>query len=176
MRFTHLLILLFAVAESGHSGEVTLSLDQCRVVNNQQDNSQPSKLLLEFTIPQNLIGAEVFYAKFTMPFALPNNSPDSIFELRFYPLVTEAPEGDIDYQALDAITDSMGVGASICQSEDSTWFEVHITEYVREVTEGIRRNYGLVGTVDLLGERNIVVPENLAGIIRNHASVRIIYK
>jgi hypothetical protein len=47
---------------------------------------------------------------------------------------------------------------------------------MREVAGGDRINYGLIGALDLLGENNIVVPENLAEAIRDHARVRILYK
>jgi hypothetical protein len=176
MRRAFAILTALALSAPAFSGEITLSLDTCQIINDQDDNSQPSKLLIHFALPDEVMGKEVFYAKFTTTFALGNVGRDSLLELRFCPLFLAPPDDAPDYQSLEAITDSMSAGSFICRIGNEARFEVYLTEFVREVAEGVRPNNGLVGTFDLLGDANIVLPENLGEAIRRNAVLRVIYK
>jgi len=176
MRRMIAVLMIFAVAGSALAAEDTLSLDRCQIVNDGDNLDSPSRLVITFTIPDDLLNKEVLLAEFATGFTYRNRLGDSLLELRFNPLLSALPEGDIDYQSLDAITDSMGAGVWTCRFDSAASFKVDITEFVRELAERVRPNFGLVGVFDLLGESNIVVPENLNLPIRNRARVRVIYK
>lgn len=176
MRCAFAILMALAVSAPAFSGEISLSLDRCQIINDQDDNTQPSKLLIHFALPEEVMGKEVFYAKFMTSFALRNVGRDSLLELRFCPLLSAPPDDAPDYQSLEAITDSMSAGSFICRIGNAARFEVYITEFVREVAEGVRPNYGLVGAFDLLGGANIIIPGNLSGPIRDQARIRVIYK
>jgi hypothetical protein len=153
-----------------------MTLDRCQIVNDEDNSDSPSKLLITFTIPDELLNKEILLAEFTTSFTYRNRLGDSLLELRFYPLLSALPEGDVDYQALGAVSDSMTAGSWTTTFGSEAGFHVYITDFLQEVVMGERNNFGLVGTLDLLGDANVVLPENLGEAIRNHAVLRVIYK
>jgi len=176
MRRMIAVLMIFAVAGSALAAEDTLSLDRCQIVNDGDNLDSPSRLVITFTIPDDLLNKEVLLAEFTTGFTYRNRLGDSLLELRFNPLLSALPEGDVDYQSLGAISDSMTAGSWTTTFGSDAGFHVYITDFLQKVVLGERHNYGLVGTLDLLGDANLVLPENLAGPIRNHAVLRVIYK
>jgi hypothetical protein len=161
---------------SAFAFEDTLTLDRCRIINDATDNSLPSKLAVNFQLPESIVNKEVLLAEIIIRFPIENYGSDSLLELRFNPLLYQPPEGDIDYVDIEATTDSLGAGAWTCLFDSVAFFKVDITEFVRGIASGERENYGLIGTLDLLGDNNIIVPENLSETIRDQARVKIIYK
>jgi hypothetical protein len=53
---------------------------------------------------------------------------------------------------------------------------VDITNFVFEVMYEESTNYGLIVFADLLGDDNLQLSENLGYVIKNNASVRLVYK
>lgn len=176
MRRMIAVLMILAIAGPVLATEDTLSLDRCQIVNDGSNLDSPSKLVITFTIPDDLLNKEVLLAEFTTGFTYRNRLGDSLLELRFNPLLSALPEGDIDYQSLDAITDSMSAGSWTTLFGSEAGFHVYITDFLQEVVLGERPNFGLVGTLDLLGDANVVLPENLGEAIRRNAILRVIYK
>jgi len=176
MRLIYVIAFLMALTISALAFEDTLTFDRCQIINDPTDASQPSKLVVHFQLPEAIAGREVILAEITTRMGITNVQQDSLLELRFAPLLSQPFVGEVDYADIEAITDSMGVGAWTCRFDSAAYFRVDITEFVRAVSQGERDNFGLVGTLDLLGEANVILSENLAGAIQNDARVRVIYK
>jgi len=167
---------ILALTVSAIASEDTLYLDRCQIVNHPTDLSLPSMLLTHFQLPEVIAGKEVLLAEITIRLGIRNLQQDSLLELRLSPLLSSPPEGDCDYGDIEAITDSLGAGVWTCRFDSAAYFQVDITEFMRAVAQRERDNFGLVGTLDLLGEANVILPENLAEAIQNDARVRVIFK
>ncbi len=176
MRYALTILMALGCAASALAGDMSLSLDRCQVVNNSEDRPTPSKIVLNFTIPQDLIDKEIVFAELSGSFALQTGIRDSSMEFRFCPLLSQLPEGPLDYSSLESVTDSMSAGSWIATIGGETSIRVPLTEFIREVAGGERQNYGLVGTADLLGDNNLRLPEVLGEQLRELIRIRIIYK
>jgi hypothetical protein len=169
------MVLIFFVANA-LAGEVTLSLDRCQVVNNSRDYSSPSKLIINFAFPRELLGNEIILAELTAVFSLQSGLRDSSMEFRFCPLLSQLPDGPIDYLALESVTDSMSAGSWICNIGERTTLRVPLTDFIREAALGERPNFGLVGCANLISDFHYRLPEAFGERFRSSARVRIEYK
>jgi hypothetical protein len=176
MRFVFGIIAVLAIAVNSFASEDTLSFDRCQIVNDVNDHSLPSKLIIHFQLPEGMMGKEILLAQIITKISLRNVNKDSLLELSFSPFLSLPPEGDLYYEELEAMTDSLVAGSWTCRFDSAASFQVDITEFVRQVADGHRQNFGLAGAFDLLGDRNLRLPENLAGPIQNRARITIIYK
>jgi len=107
------------------------------------------------------------------------SSADSIW---FLPYDDTPSSGDwghetIDYheEAVD-LADSLMTGLYTIRLTGQNEFHIDITDFVFEVVEEQRTNYGLIVFTDLLGDNNLRLPANLGNVIKDSASVRIVYK
>jgi hypothetical protein len=158
------------------AGQITFNLDRCVVLNSLSHQDADSKVAIHFALPDDLTGKEIMYAELT--FSLPSFrlQADSLFEIRFYPLLAEWSEGDISFDNSEAITDSMGAGLFTVKLADTNSFHFDFTEYIREAVERTRDNFGLIGQTDLLGDTSVRLPDNLNIPIRAQAQIRVMYK
>jgi hypothetical protein len=72
---------------SAFAFEDTLTLDRCRIINDATDNSLPSKLAVNFQLPESIVNKEVLLAEIIIRFPIENYGSDSLLELRFNPLL-----------------------------------------------------------------------------------------
>jgi hypothetical protein len=175
MRYLMIIIAVLALSLSAFAAEVNIGVDRC-VILNSADDSAPSKIAVSFTLPDSLMGKEIVYAELGTWLTLHHNGPDSLFELRFYPILAEWSEGQYDYEEIEAITDSMSAGVYTIRLGDSSTFHVDLTGFIMQLSQRERTNYGLIATADLLGDGNIRLPEALGERLRNRLMVRLIYK
>ena len=175
MRYLAIAMIVLALASLAWGAEDTLSLDRCVVLNSSSHQDAESKVAIHFAIPEELNGKEIIYAE--MFFDLPafRLHEDSLFEIRFYPLLAEWSENDLTFDNCEAITDSMSAGLFTVKLADTNSFHFDLTSYIREAVEGDRENFGLIGQADLLGDANLRLPGNLNDRIRNVARIRVIY-
>jgi hypothetical protein len=93
-----------------------------------------------------------------------------------YPASDEWTEANIDYEEAIDLADSLMSGSYTVRLASQNEFHVDITNYVFEVVEQERTNYGLIAITDLLGDDNLQLPTNIGSTIKNNATVRIVYK
>ncbi|HBZ00870.1 MAG TPA: hypothetical protein DEO84_06055 [candidate division Zixibacteria bacterium] len=167
---------IMALSLSAFGAEINIGLDRCVILNNVNDNSLPTKIGLHFTLPDTLLGKEIIYAAMEGSLSVHHAGLDSLFELYFSPLLAEWPDRAYDYSGIEAITDSMGAGNYTIRLGDSSAFAIDITGFVREVADRVRPNYGLIGTADLLGDTNIILPDAVGENLRSQVRVKVIYK
>lgn len=175
MRCLFVIVAVLALSWGATAAEINIGVDRC-VILNSADDSAPSKIAVSFTLPDSLMGKEIVYAELGTWLTLHHDGPDSLFELRFYPLSSEWSEGQYDYEDIEAITDSMSAGVYTIRLGDSSTFHVDLTNFVMQLAQRGRTNYGLIATADLLGDDNIRLPEALGERLRNRLMVRLIYK
>jgi hypothetical protein len=176
MKYVIAIIGILALSLSAFGAEINIGLDRCVILNSVSDNSLPTKIGLHFTLPDTLSGKEIIYAEMTGSLSVHHAGLDSLFELYFWPLLTDWPNEAYDYTSIEAITDSMGAGNYTIRLGDSSAFAIDITGFIRDVVEGVRINYGLIGTADLLGDSNIRLPEEVGQRLRDIVRIRITYK
>jgi hypothetical protein len=176
MRYLAAVVLLIALPAIALSSEITFGLDRCVVLNSQIDQSAESNIAFHFTLPEELSGTEIMYAElyFTVP-AVELGS-DSLYMLRLVPFLTEWSENGITYENCSSIVDSIGVGVFTIQLADTNAFHIDFTQYVKEVVEGNRENFGVIGQADLLGDNNLRLPESLANELLAQARIKVIYQ
>ena len=153
--------------------ETSTTFDRCVVLNDGDNQTAESKLAAYFAIPQAVYDKEIIYVEIEFELSLQAPQGSSVFELRAYPLLSDWTEQNIEY---DAVTDSMSYGAYTISIGDQDDFHIDITEFVREIVEGERTNYGLMCDADLLGDSYVRVPANVGNAIKNNAVINIIYK
>jgi hypothetical protein len=156
--------------------EITISLDRCLILNSSHDRTADSKIALQFALPETLNGREIVFAELSFTLPAMRLQADSMFEIRFMPLLTEWSENDLTYDNSEAITDSMSAGISTLKLANLNQFHFDLTPYVREAVEETRSNFGLIGRADLLGDAYIRLPGNLNVPIWDQARIRVVYK
>jgi hypothetical protein len=176
MRYLITIMVVLALAINTYSAEISFGVDGCSVLNNSIDSLTPSKIAVHFAFPDTLVGKEIVYAELSGSLSLHHAGPDSLFELRFYPLLAESPVGRDDYVSIEAITDSMSTGVYTARLGDSCAFYIDLTGFLMELSARERTNYGLVATADLLGDGNLMLPEAIGERLRNIMRIRVIYK
>jgi hypothetical protein len=176
MKRIFIILTLTVVAATSFAGELTLPLDRCLVVNTNDDLTAPTKLVLEFAIPEMLIGKEILIAEFTGGFSLSGKLPNSNIEFRLWPLMERLPQNGWDYYSLDNLSDSLSAGSWISPLTELTSFRVFITDYMREVSLAERNHYGFVATINAIGETQVQLPNNIGEFIIGHSAIRVIYK
>jgi len=158
------------------AGEISLNLDRCAVLNDPTDQAAESRIALHFTIPDSLNIRRIYYAELVISVPIQPLTDDSLFELLVFPLTSEWGEEDIDYAAGEAITDSVLIGTKMVKLGESHEFHIDITPFVHDILAGSRPNHGLIAQADLLGDRNLRIPGNLNGLLRDATRVRIVYR
>ena len=153
--------------------ETSTTFDRCVVLNDSENQTAESKLAIYFDLPESVDETEVIYVEIEFDLTLQAPQGSSIFELRAYPLLSNWTEQSIEY---DALTDSLSYGSYTISIGDQDDFHIDITEFVREIVEEERTNYGLMFDADLLGDSYIRVPANTGNAIKTNAVVNIIYK
>jgi hypothetical protein len=176
MRYLTVIIAVLAFFAGAFAAEINIGLDRCVILNDSTDISTPTKVALSFTLPDSLMDREIVYAELRGWLSLHHNGSDSLFELRFYPILGDWSEGQYDYQNIEAITDSLSVGLYTIRQGDSSAFHVDLTGFVMQLAQSERTNYGLIGTADLIGDANLRLPERLGARLRDLLRIRIIYK
>jgi hypothetical protein len=176
MRYLTVIVIVLALSLSSSASEILLNLDNCLIFNNPADNIAPTKIGLKFTLPQELAGKEIIYAELRGRLSIHRPGTDSLFELRFSPLLADWLEGQYNYNGIEAITDSLAAGAYTIRLGDSSAFFVDITGFIRALSLRERSNFGLIGIADLLGDYNIKLPESVGEVLRRTVRVRVVYK
>jgi hypothetical protein len=176
MKKIFLILILALLPATIIAGEITLNLDRCAILNDATNRGAESKIALHFNIPDSLTGRRIYYAEIVIPVPVGPLREDSLFELLLYPLINDWQENDIDFQNSEAITDSVLIGTKMVKLGQSNQLRIDITPFIKEVTSGERRNFGLVAMADLLGDLNIQIPENLNEQISGNARIVILFK
>ena len=172
------MIMLFAVLMpfAAMAAEVRIGLDRLAILNDQDDMNAESKLALHFALPQDVVQKEIVYAEMIISVPVAPVESDSLYELLFFPLLSDWREDNIDYDGCEGMTDSILVGSFMVKLGESDEFRIDVTPFVKEVVVGERTNHGLIAMADLLGDRNLKIPDNLYGPMRSAARVKIVYK
>ena len=176
MKKVLLIMVLGLIPALTVAGEISLNLDRCAVLNDSADQAAESKIALHFAIPDSLTGRHIYYAELVISAPIQPSSEDSLFELLVFPLTSEWGQEDIDYEASEAITDSVLIGTKMVKLGDSHEFHIDIAPFVHDILAGSRPNHGLIAIADLLGDRNLQIPGNLNGPLRDATRVRIVYR
>ena len=176
MKKVLLIMVLGLMPALAAASEITLNLDRCAVLNDPTDQAAESRIALHFTIPDSLNIRRIYYAELIISVPIQPLTEDSLFELLVFPLTSEWGEEDIDYEAGEAITDSVLIGTKMVKLGESHEFHIDITPFVHDVLAGSRLNHGLIAIADLLGDRNLRIPDNLNGPLRDATRVRIVYR
>jgi|WetSurMetagenome_2_1015567.scaffolds.fasta_scaffold110283_1 hypothetical protein len=169
-------IIILAFSQAIFAGEITLPLESCVVVNTNDDSSAPTRLVIGFTLPEELTGKEVLFAEISGSFPINESINETNAELRLCPLLQLPPVGRFDYYSLGNLTDSMSVGECIFGLAARSTFNAFITDFIREVALSERPNYGLVAEVSVIGERPYKLPELVRESIIRNTTIRIEYK
>ncbi len=176
MRYFTIVLMLLAVSPGLYAAETSVGLDRCVVLNDQTNQDAESAVAMHFTLPNAVTDKEILYAEINFSFSFQTPHQNSLYEFMMYPAVEEWSEETIVFGDIEEIADSLMTGAYTIRLGETNEFHIDITNYVRETVEGERTNYGLIAMTDLLGDSNLRLPGNLGGIIKNAASVRIVYK
>lgn len=176
MRYFILLIGLIMLSGTVMAAEDTLSLDRCVILNDAHDLQASSKLAVRFAIPVELSGREVHYAELRIHVPALPLGPDSLLELRVFPLLAEWQEDNIDYDNSETITDSLSAGCYTLKLGTENIYRIDFTSFVREAVWGQRSNNGLMVTAELLGDEVVWLPEDMNERIRASANIKVVYK
>jgi len=176
MRYLTVIMILLVISPVLYAAETSVSLDRCVVLNDATNQSAESMPAIYFDIPDSLLGKEILYAELGFSFSLQSQNDSSLYEFMMYPATDEWSEQTLDYEEALDLADSLITGSYTVRLTNQNEFHTDITNFVFEVVEEKRTNYGLTAITDLLGDDNLQLPENLGNAIKNSASVRIIYK
>jgi len=176
MKSLIIISIILAMAISAIGAEITVGLDRCVVLNDQNDNTAESRFPISFTLPDEITGKEIIYSEICIPLAMQNRDAGLHYEFILFPLTSNWSENEIDYENSEAISDSLSVGAYTVTLESTNEFHIDISSFVSSLCAGERINYGLIGYADLLGDGNIRLSENIGEAMRNAAIVRIVYR
>jgi hypothetical protein len=176
MRYIAILTIIAAASTTAYAADTSIGLDRCVVLNHPTNQSAESMAAMYFDIPDSLLGKEILYVELSFSFSLQSQNDSSLYEFMIYPAIDEWSEETIDYEEAIDLTDSLMAGSYTIRLTNQNEFHVDITNFVFEVAEEERTNYGLIVFADLLGDDNLQLPENTGNSIKNSGSVRIVYK
>ena len=176
MKKVLLILLVWLIPILAWAAEVTVNLDRCAVLNDPTDQAAESRIALHFTIPDSLNIRRIYYAELVISVPIQPLRDDSLFELLVFPLTSDWGEEDIDYEAGEAITDTVLIGTKMVKLGESHEFHIDITPFVHDILAGSRPNHGLIAQADLLGDRNLQIPGSFNGSMRDSTRVRIVYR
>lgn len=176
MRYFAVILMALMVSPVLFAAETSVSLDRCVILNDANNQSAESMAAIYFAIPDSLMGKEIIYSEMEFPFSLQALNDSSLYELKMHAAAGEWSEGSIDYEEAEALTDSLAIGAYMIKLDGQSVFHIDITRFIYDVVNGERTNYGLMAIADHLGDYNIRLPSNIGNVIRNSASVRIVFK
>jgi hypothetical protein len=159
-----------------YGAETSVGLDRCVVLNHPTNQSTESIAAMYFDIPNSVSEKDILYVELSFSFSLQGQNDSSLYEFMMYPATSTWSEETIDYEEAEDLADSLMTGAYTIKLTNQNEFHIDITNFVFEVVEGERTNYGLIAITDLLGDDNLQLPENTGNSIKNSASVRIVYK
>lgn len=176
MKYVLIFVAILSLPIIASAAEDTLILDRCVILNSEDNQAAESKIALHFPLPEDLTGKEIQYAE--LSFQLPSMSLDidSLYEITFCPCLANWSDDDITYDNSQTLTDSLSSGSFIKKLGDENELHVDLTQYLVQVNEGQRQNYGLIGLTDLLGDGNLRLPDNLGETLRGQARIRVVYK
>jgi hypothetical protein len=176
MRYLLIVLAILASNKNALSDQITIGLDRCVVINTSTHQNGDSKVAVHFDLPRELSEKEIVFAE--LSFSLPSMrlQADSLLLIRFFPLLAEWTEGDINYDGSGAFTDRVTAGGYSTPHADSNSFNFDLTFYIKDIVDGQRNNFGLVGKANLLGNDIIRLPDNLNSFVRNRARLKIIYR
>ncbi len=176
MRSLMIFSIIITMAISAVGAEISVGIDRCVILNDQNDNTAESRFAFSFTLPNEISGKEIIYSEIYIPLAMQNRDAGLHYEFILFPFTSTWSENEIDYDNSEAITDSLSVGAYTVTLESTNEFHIDITSFVMNLCLGERNNYGLIGYADLLGDGNIRLSESIGEAMRNAAIVRIVYR
>ncbi len=176
MKYLLIVIVVLSLCAGAMAEQTTLSLDRCVILNSSNRQNSDSKVAIHFILPQELQGRDIIFAELSFSLPALRLHADSLFLIGFYPLLADWSEGDISYDGSEALTDSMTAAVNTAQLADSTSINFDLTFYIKDIVDGHRTNFGLIGKANLLGNENIRLPDALNNRIRNQATLRVIYK
>lgn len=176
MRYLTVILLLLTVSPALFAAETSVGLDRCVVLNHPTNQSAESMAAIYFDIPDSLMGREILYVELGFSFSLQSQHDSTLYEFMMYPAIDEWSEETIDYEEAEDLADSLMSGSYTVRLSNPNEFHIDITNFVFEVVEEERTNYGLIVFTDLLGDDNLRLPTNTGSAIENSASVRIVFK
>lgn len=176
MRYIVILMIIAALGTMAYAEETSVGLDRCVVLNHPTNQSAESMAAMYFDIPDSLLGKEILYVELSFSFSLQGQNDSSLYEFMMYPAIDEWSEETIDYEEATDLADSLMTGSYTIRLTNQNEFHIDITNFVYEIVEEERTNYGLIVFADLLGDDNLRLPTNTGNAIKNSASVRIVFK
>jgi len=176
MRYLIVITILLAFSPVLYAAEISVGLDRCVVLNHAANQNAESMAAIYFDIPEVVSGKEIIYAELSFSFSLQPQNDSSLYEFMLFPAIDEWSEQTIDFEEAEGLADSLMSGSYTIKLANQNEFHIDITNFVFEVVEGQRTNYGLIAITDLLGDEYFRLPTNVGDLIKNSASVRIIYK
>ena len=176
MRYLIVITILLAISPILNAAETSVGLDRCVVLNHPTNQSSESMAAIYFNIPNSVLGKEILYVELNFSFSLQSQNDSALYEFMMFPATDEWSEETIDYEEAVDLADSMMTGAYTIKLTNQNEFHIDITNFVFEVVEGERTNYGLIAITDLLGDENFLLPTNVGNSIKNSATIRLIYK
>jgi len=176
MRYITVITILLAIRPVLYGAETSVGLDRCVVLNHPTNQSAESMAAIYFDIPDSLLGKEVLYVELYFSFSLQGQNDSSLYEFMMFPATDEWSEETIDYEEAVDSADSLMAGSYTVRLTDQNEFHIDITNFVFEVVEEERTNYGLIAFTDLLGDDNLQLSGSIGSTIENNATIKIIYK
>ncbi len=176
MRYLIVITILLVTSPILYGAEISVGLDRCVVLNHPTNQSAESMAAIYFDIPDSLQGREILYVELSFPFSLQALNDSSLYEFMLFPAIDEWSEQTIDFEEAEELADSLMTGCYTIRLTGQNEFHIDITNFVFEVVEEERTNYGLIVFTDLLGDDSLQLSTNLGNTIKNNASVRIVYK
>jgi hypothetical protein len=176
MRYIIVITILLAISPVLYGAEISVGLERCVVLNHPTNQSAESMAAVYFDVPDTVLNKEIIYAELNFPFSLQALNDSSLYEFLMYPALNEWSEGTIDYEEAESLADSLMAGSYTIRLTNQSAFHIDLTNFIYEVAKGERTNYGLITVADLLGYDNLRLPTNAGNVIRNSATVRIVYK
>jgi len=173
MKLLIIILWIMSFSAVGFTDEVTTTLDRCTILSPDKSEFPENSIAINFTMPEILDGKEIIFAviEFEVSIEAPPNS--DLFEIRLFPLL-----GNRNIEIIDISfeTDSLSIGAYTVNLNEQQDYHIEITEYVKDVVDGERANYGFIAHAEILGNDIIRLASNVGTEIKNAASIRIIYK
>lgn len=176
MRYFAVILILLATGPVLFAAESSVGLDRCVVLNDANNPNAKSIVAMYFDLPKGFSEKEVVYAELSFTFSLQSKNDSSLCEVMMFPATRRWFDEAIDYGRAAGLADNPMAGSNTIRLRDSNEFHVDITNYIVEVVEKKRVNYGLIAVADLLGDENLYLSADIGSVIQKSANLKIIYK
>lgn len=176
MKYLLIILAVLVLGTGAMAEQISFGIDRCVVLNSVNHQDTNSKVAIHFNLPPELRGRDVVFAELSFSLPAMRLSADSLLLIRFYPLLADWSENNLNYDGSQAITDSLTAGVNTAQLADSNLFSFDLTFFIKDIVDGHRDNFGLIALTSLLGNDFVRLPEGIRQRLVNGLRIKVVYQ